>query len=812
MLVMAIPIVVLLVILSAFYLGVVGVPQKITDFWMQKLMDQGVRLHVDKLYMNIMKGLAGEGVSYHYDMDSGLPSIQVDRVELDVDVLQWFRGRAGLKVLSVTDATIRLFPEVGPLIGRGDGPLLLEDAELRLRFDEPGLLHIEHIKARCAEIVLQGRGDIVLSPHRPPGRAKPTVRSVSNRIRDTFHKRPAWLTECMKQVNALQFDESPIVHVAFHLDPHDWQKSRVGLDVWGSTTRIRGIRVDAWNVSTDLEENRVTIEELVMSVDHGKFTLTGDWNLTNQLTSATIHSSLPPTYWRSLIPVDWRDRLRDQGLHFDGPVHVDVKLGPAHHRELLRRMSGSAHVQKVDVKDVWVDVASFDFDVLADELEVDNIQAILGRDGQHGSFEGRFELDRASQRYHGHVISRLDYTALIPILTSNLTKLVRQASFSEDASFADLEFAGKVGDKTEFKLDGKIAASNFVWRGTHVQSFDSHLLVTNRTTALNEFVATRAEGGAHGSILLDFEDARVDVDVINTADPLSAGRAAGKVVENILHKFRFEGPTTTKVFGVVHVGTNGVTDLHAHVNGEQIGFAWILVDQATFDLHVTGKTVNVLNATGTVFGGEAAGAFTSFPAPDTDGVGYALELQLSNVDFSNLVSTAKQVEGEPYRGWLEGQIHLTGMLGERAARTTTGRGDFRISNGHLLQIPLFGGLSDILSQLVPGLGFATETELQSDFVISNKVVSLRNADLGGPVVSLNAVGDYSFDQKLDFDVVVYLLQDGTSVGKIVQFVTTPISKLLEFDLEGTLNDPIWRPKLLPKELFGTESEGDKQGD
>lgn len=123
-----------------------------------------------------------------------------------------------------------------------------------------------------------------------------------------------------------------------------------------------------------------------------------------------------------------------------------------------------------------------------------------------------------------------------------------------------------------------------------------------------------------------------------------------------------------------------------------------------------------------------------------------------------------------------------------------------IRDGYLFQIPLRWQLSQWLSKLYSGLGFATQTEFDSAFVIRDGHVHSDEARLKGTLVSLRGEGDYYFDERLDLTVQVQLLQKGL-VADAVRWVTSPVTKLLEFRLGGTIREPQWRPENLPKELF-----------
>lgn len=58
--------------------------------------------------------------------------------------------------------------------------------------------------------------------------------------------------------------------------------------------------------------------------------------------------------------------------------------------------------------------------------------------------------------------------------------------------------------------------------------------------------------------------------------------------------------------------------------------------------------------------------------------------------------------------------------------------------------------------------------------------------------SVKATGDYFLDGNLNYRVEVQLLRNGT-LATIVRLATLPVTRLLEFRLTGTFEDPRWRP-------------------
>jgi hypothetical protein len=108
--------------------------------------------------------------------------------------------------------------------------------------------------------------------------------------------------------------------------------------------------------------------------------------------------------------------------------------------------------------------------------------------------------------------------------------------------------------------------------------------------------------------------------------------------------------------------------------------------------------------------------------------------------------------------------------------------------------PLFGGLSRYLAGIVPGLDFVLrQTDLKTDFTIADGVVRMDRVLIEGDVFSLLGKGHYDLRDELDFDVQVALMKEHTLVAKVLRALTYPISKLFEFRLRGSLDDPRWYP-------------------
>ena len=82
----------------------------------------------------------------------------------------------------------------------------------------------------------------------------------------------------------------------------------------------------------------------------------------------------------------------------------------------------------------------------------------------------------------------------------------------------------------------------------------------------------------------------------------------------------------------------------------------------------------------------------------------------------------------------------------------------------------------------------------------------RDVQLKGTLFGVKASGDYAFDTALDFRVEVQLLRSGP-VAALVRLATLPVTRLLEFHLTGTFEEPRWRSvNLNLADLFPSEEK------
>ena len=146
-------------------------------------------------------------------------------------------------------------------------------------------------------------------------------------------------------------------------------------------------------------------------------------------------------------------------------------------------------------------------------------------------------------------------------------------------------------------------------------------------------------------------------------------------------------------------------------------------------------------------------------------------------------------------GRVDIDMEASGSTATNSVRTLNGKGSLKITDGHLAQMKLFAGLTELLAEKIPGVSFlVNQTQASADFTIKDGVFISDNVYIEGGLISIKGWGKYDIEtDDLDFTVRVQFLKKESLAGRIVHPVTLPFTKLLlEYKVRGPIDDPEWK--------------------
>lgn len=304
---------------------------------------------------------------------------------------------------------------------------------------------------------------------------------------------------------------------------------------------------------------------------------------------------------------------------------------------------------------------------------------------------------------------------------------------------------------------------------------------------------------AAGPVRLSY-DAQSD---LKLADLLAVAEVDGDVVADQL---TFDAPPS-----LVIVGTNGVTtadlagnDLTGTLKLRHGAVIGLRVDDLSLDFalkrdvfssqaRATGKTGGQIKWSDRFY-------LHGFDPAQTH---FTLEASYRNGSLEEVADLLPIDLGER-RGTVSADLELSGMVDTNLLATLNGKGSVLVTDGHLAQMKLFGGLTEILAESVPGVSYlVNQSQVTADFVIEDGLFKSENIYIEGGLISVKGNGTYDLAKdKLDFVVGVQLFKKDSLVGKVFHPLTAPLRWMfLEFRLTGSMNDPQWNRINLLDRLF-----------
>jgi hypothetical protein len=406
----------------------------------------------------------------------------------------------------------------------------------------------------------------------------------------------------------------------------------------------------------------------------------------------------------------------------------------------------------------------------------------------------------ATKTYHWHVQGALAPATLQPLLATNQAERLSEVfTFNQPLSL-EAEVWGRLYDEESIGATGHMALTNFTIRGETVSSVESDFRYTNRCI---EFFQPRLQTGAQrmmaDGITVDLNSWRIYfTNGFSTADPRAVARAIGAKAGEVMDPYRFAVPCPAQVNG--YAPLRGLDDADLWFEAQGAPFEWLKLktSRITGKIHWLGETLILTNLTAAAYGGDAGG-FAHFDFHPKSGADFNF---IANVRNANLHLLATDLSSPTN--------HLEGVLSGRFVMTSANSGNWRTWNGYgqanlhdglIWDVPIFGILSPVLNTIIPGLGSSRATAAVTQFGMTNGVIFSDNLEMRSTMMRLQYAGTVDLQGKVHARVDAQLLRDTWVVGPLLSTALWPVSKLFEYKITGTLQQPQMEPVYIPKVFF-----------
>ena len=415
--------------------------------------------------------------------------------------------------------------------------------------------------------------------------------------------------------------------------------------------------------------------------------------------------------------------------------------------------------------------------------------------------EGRaalaYDLDLRTRDFRWRVDCALDAHAAAPVVDDALPPIVALFEFSSPPRVTG-EVWGNWNPPKPVDFALHVAATNFTFRGEAFETLAAGLGKSNRVLRFTEVRLTRgAEWLEAPRVEYDLDCRVVSLSNVQTQmDPLVVARCLGPAVAATLEPYHFDQPPRVTVNGTVPVGEEArAAALDFEVVGGPFRFWRFHTTNLTAGVRWRGETVSVTNVAASFYGGRLSGGIDLNLQPGGGAI-YAFQALAAEFDLRALL---RDVLPESTNR-IEGITTLSLIVTDAQTadwKSWHGRGRVEMRDGLLWDLPIFGFLSRALNVVVPGLGYSRATAARASFRIQRSVIFTDDLAIEAGPARLQYRGTVDFDGRVDARVVAEVLHRTPIIGPLISLALTPVAKVFEYKVTGTLGQPELKPLHVP---------------
>ena len=519
---------------------------------------------------------------------------------------------------------------------------------------------------------------------------------------------------------------------------------------------------------------------------------------------------------------------RDLGALLDpvvaSPLHVSASFGPDWK---LHRVTGRLHSGAVRVGGAFLDETGAEFTYDGTRVLCDNLVLRQGPSLAHGSYE----MDTRTLDFRFLLTGGLIPEGIESWFHAWWGNFWRTFDFSRGLPVADVDVRGRWGDLTATRVFVQAEAANTGLKGVDFDRVRTRLFLRPHWFDILHFNVLRDEHTAAGwltrSLDLEKDTWRHMEFSVDSTLPLGTISTLFKAESaELLAPYAFTSPPRMRLAGRVDsaaspAGKNEHIDITLVSSGPMTYHDFPLSD-LTFEARVRNDDIELPALVVGFAEGKANGHARLWKQDEQRRLKFDVALADANLGTtihaiaalqpaSAESATAKpdasasQRQQRLERGRLAFSLAAEGLLAD--FHSFHGIGRAAITGAELAQLNLFGPLSEALSGTRFSFGSFSLTTVEAPFALEGEKVHFEDLRVTGPSALLQAKGNYHLpDSRLDFAAKIHPFDESESVvSNAVGFMLSPLSKMFEVKLQGTLAKPKWIFAYGPSRLLNTLS-------
>jgi hypothetical protein len=740
----------------------------------QALGGPNFSVEIGRLTFRPFEGIVAENVTLRKRDESHRQLAQLDRLAVSPNLAELLRGRVSIDWLGLENARVEI-----PFADDGELPDAIELTDIQAEIlSANGEVTISRAECQFEGTHVTLRGHLTMpgggGPSRPSTPEKVASRAVAIRSALTVLRRMKFL------------EPKPELEVTVSGDlsnPASIAANAVTLRTGG--VRYEDLSFARVNLAATYADHAVTLSSLRASGTSGRLQAAGAWNF---LTSAGHVDMTGALRLAPVLFLAGRADLAKQAT-FDEPPAIEAAITatPGEHGPSIsivgQTSTGGFNLKGIHGRGFSTRFAWRDGRLYLQDAVVKSRTGTVRANVLTGPGELKLSLD-----------SDADPTEFLALFGPKEQEIIKLLEFKDPPKIR-ITLTGTRPSLDAMTGSGHITLGRSAMRDSWVDSGESDVIVKDRAIIYRNLTIKKGALRATGSFTYDFGQHEVRLDGIRTnINPPDILMWVDPRIAATVAVYRFRAPPDVRADGIAHMVDPSKNDLRIEVDAPG-GLAYTLLNrdllfdnvQATVLLKGQEVIANVRRAG--LYGGTASVKANVSVAPDDPS--FSADVAVDHIDFPSLTKL--------YFGYSKSDGEMSGTYAFNASlrdpSQMRGQGSIRVEDGHVMSIPLFGPLSVIISTIIPGAGHENARLATADFTIAKQLITTKNLDIQGSGFELFGDGTVGFPGG-EMGMTVRINARG-----IPGLVLFPVSKLLEYVSVGTVSDPQWRPKVIPREFF-----------
>lgn len=754
-----------IVVLSVLvYFRYLGLPGQIGDTISHELDRRGLEVSYDLLYLDLLGGVIAKNLNVSYELDGVENTLEVERLRFSFNWISWIQGgKSFIDSASISSADLNI-----PLDEETDVSLKNVNARMSL---EGNILRVEHLSAEILNLLITmgGEVEIISAPDRKP------VKS------DRSKQAKAWRD--VEKYAAFVKGDTPIqVDLRFYLKTDEPELGNYQMRVNSRDQFYKKMPIRSMDIEASFRESRLMVGGDV-GLGRGQIRLHGSWTHGTRHGAVNVFSDADLSMMASAFPGKAEEVL--SRFEFKKLPVIEAKAQMNWEKEFTFHFLG-----KISMDEFLLDGQKFQS--VKVPLSFDGKRLLvangkIAREKEKATFDLYYDQTADPVSVKGRVESSLNPGAFRGLFGGGSKAFFDSIQFNKGPK-AFVEIEGSSLKPEDIKLSGSIASGPFVYKGVDIDELEAVFEYQDGEIYLPSAKFKRPEGSAQAHVRHNFKTKQLN---IYHAEADTQLQQTGLIFSSKLHEYvqpyRFYKEPKLRIKGTLDLMTQTKTDLQVHlISDEGMDYKFLGKDisfsRLDTRMNFKGKrlSIDILKPM-RLFDGSVNGNLVVMLTEDPS---YTANLTVKGQSFNKLMTT--YFDNRAVSGSLDGSINIKGKINDMSSIEAWGEGT--ISNGTLYDIPIFGGLSDILNDIVPNLGYTKADRARSTFRMRGGVITMEKIDVHSSTFALIGNGNYNYI-KDDVDMNMRV-----NVRGVIGIITFPFSKAFEHRGTGSLADTKWEPK------------------